>query len=169
MALVSALTAMSGYSTGDLEFTVATLPGWAMTGLIEPESGWLLCNGATIPSTGRYAGLFALLNGAFGGAGVLPYLIDGWQPAAKGASILPTRGVTTGRSTVTLAVTHLPGHTHTFTDSGSNTGVSTSNGMGDMSANDYSDRVQGATFTGGGGAHNNMPPYIVVEGMLVKL
>lgn len=169
--LASTLTPMSGYSTGDLEFTVSSLPSWSLTGLVEPEFGWLLCNGAITPSTGRYAALNQMLGTAFGVAGQLPALISGVQPVAAGPSVL-TRGASGGVVTVALTLPQLAGHIHTWQDAYTNWNggaPSPSNTMGDPTQTEGTFWPQTSGTTGAGQAHNNMPPYLAVDGIMVKL
>lgn len=163
MTLVAALKTVDSYSTGDLEFTVATLAGWAITGLVEPEADWLLCNGATIPNSGRYAALYAM-NG-----GTLPTLINGTQPVAKGPTQFPTMLAQRGAALVAVSAAETPFHQHTWTDYGLFQTVDPNYGaVGGVPAGG-GDATRSTGPAGGGGAHNNMPPYVVVEGMMVRL
>lgn len=75
-----------------------------------------------------------------------------------GAGDIYTNGAVGGEATVTLTIEEMPAHTHT-------TGRTKSGGSG---TNIYVPATSGAespvetTSTGGGAAHNNMPPYLVV-------
>jgi microcystin-dependent protein len=147
----------------------------SLTGLQEPEPGWLLPNGASIPNSGRYVGLYAVLGGRYGGAGVLPNLTNGFRPVPAGPSNYPTVGATDGAASVALGLNQITPHQHTHLN------ASNSVYVGNWGWMDYSDPngdgggdVWNATplytdVQGGGGAHNNMPPGIVVEGFLVAL
>src|SRR6185437_11373610 len=80
--------------------------------------GWLVCDGAAIDRV-VYSALFSIIGTNFGpGDGIstfnIPNLI-GMFPL--GAGVLPV-GATGGNSSVTLAVTNLPAHTHSITDPG---------------------------------------------------
>lgn len=170
MTLQAVLSVISPNAPGDMEYSVATLPGWAMSGLVEPEAGWLLCNGAVISNSGKYVNLYAILAALghpFGANGKLPTLIDGVQPAAQGSTV-GSPGATRGASAVTLTLAQLAGHIHSYNDYWAALGVNTDNGMGDNQTGSY-DFYESTDAQGGGGSHNNMPPYVVVEGMMVKL
>jgi len=70
---------------------------------------------------------------------------------------------TGGAKTHTLQVTEIPSHTHIITSQTATTGGATSYEHGTLdtsSAETEATEVTGAT--GGGGAHNNLQPYIVV-------
>jgi microcystin-dependent protein len=76
---------------------------------------WLLCNGASLATTGIYAKLFAVLQYAFGGSGAnfnLPNLVARFP---FGASVGDPLGQVAGDTSVTLAAANLPSHTHTIT------------------------------------------------------
>lgn len=96
-------------------------------------AGWALCNGSS--GTPDLRGRFVL-----GGGGT-------YNPGATG-----------GEETVTLTRSQIPSHTHKlFVTEGEFTG----SGMDVLSygkAGVYTSNYTGSN-TGGGGAHNNMPPY----------
>ena len=79
-----------------------------------------------------------------------------------GAGDTYTNGATGGESTHTLTVNEMPSHTHTLPvkfgwgAGASNTGPRTD------SNNPGTDWYTAMNSTGGGQAHNNMPPYLVV-------
>lgn len=174
MGLQATLNQVSSHKTGDMEHSVAVLPGWATSGVIEPEIGWLLCNGATITNTGKYAALFALLGSSYGASGKLPTLIEGVQPTSKGASGYTTLGATDGAANVSLVVSQISNHIHSYNNETIEVFVGSYGwmayndppGTGDGGQDSY---IFTTGATGGGGSHNNMPPYVVIEGMLVKL
>ena len=75
-----------------------------------------------------------------------------------GAGDTYTNGDTGGEATHTLTVDEMPSHTHnTPVKSGSYT---TMDGSGNTWVPIYNN--SNVTYTGGGQAHNNMPPYLVV-------
>ena len=164
----------------------ALLPPGSITmyGGTSAPTGWLLCNGAAVSRT-TYADLFAIVGTTYGaGDGSstfnLPDLRDRF---AVGSGTTYSAGATGGAATHTLTEAEMPSHTHvatsTVTDSGhthTTTGISASqDGDGYVvtgGPSDWSDpgvlnsATTGITVsttnasTGGGGAHNNLPPYI---------
>ncbi len=68
-------------------------------------------------------------------------------------------GATGGASTHTLSTAEIPAHNHNF--SGVNAG-SGNNGSSYPWVADNTNRTPATANTGGGGAHNNLQPYVVV-------
>jgi microcystin-dependent protein len=127
---------------------------------------FFLCNG-TSKSNITYPTLFAVTSFKFGGSSTwfnLPNLqgvfIAGYT---TGAAAYDQPGDSGGSSSVTLASSNLPEHTHDiylFEGGGTNTGIIMNNVPVADSAGET--LAQG----GGGGSttpHNNIPPYIVVN------
>ena len=80
-----------------------------------------------------------------------------------GQTEFDTVNETGGAKTHTLQTTEIPSHTHIVTSQTATTGSATSYEHGTLdtsSADAEATEVTGAT--GGGGAHNNLQPYIVV-------
>lgn len=158
------------------DYTIAVVSSFS--GLQEVEPGWMLCNGAVIPSSGSspsgvlYAALRAFLGTLYGATGALPTLIDGVQPIGRGASAYPTINATDGAVAVALGLTQITDHTHTW-DYESTTQPLTDGWANNGSTPPFDDDSYPAAINtelaGGGGTHNNMPPYVVVEGMMMKL
>jgi len=145
-------------------------------GLIHPyassviPSGYLLCDGGSYATT-DYPELFDVLGYSFGGSGTnfsVPNLVDRTVIGSSGTFAF---GNTGGEIDHTLDVSEIPSHTHT--DSGHThtiplvTSLPAQAGVG--FAGDVTVPVltsnTGISFannqnTGGGGAHNNMPPYM---------
>jgi len=145
-------------------------------GLIHPYAssvipvGYLLCDGSTL-NTADYPELFAVIGYSFGGRGTvfdLPDLID---RSVIGSSGTFAFGASGGEIDHTLDVSEIPAHTHS--DAGHThtiplvTSLPAQAGVG--FAGDVTVPVltsnTGISFannqnTGGGGAHNNMPPYM---------
>lgn len=126
---------------------------------------WLILN-ATVRNVSRttYASLFALLGTTWGiGDGTTTF---GLPPAGDRFPLLAgsayTIGQTGGESTHTLVIGEIPPATTNITTGGSNTVTPTDNLF---TTSPYSSSVTAThsfTSNGGGGAHNNMPPYAVL-------
>lgn len=71
-----------------------------------------------------------------------------------------TAAATGGASTHTLTATEMPAHTHTYTKTPNDAAHAAAAGGAYGVVND--ETTQNSGSTGSGGAHNNMPPYIVV-------
>jgi microcystin-dependent protein len=139
-------------------------------------TGWLLSFGQAVSRT-TYANLFAVISTTYGsGDGSttfnLPDLrgravagVDNMGGTDAGRlSISNTLGTTTGAETHTLSSSEMPSHRHDIQRSNS---AATSVGA-DASAHYRISADSGATITttqntGGGGAHNNMQPTIVLN------
>lgn len=129
---------------------------------IKIPTNWLECKGQAI-SRETYADLFSKIGVTFGeGDGSttfnLPDLrgktVFGYSPDSDN---LISMGNTGGEATHTLTIDEIPAHTHKY-------GSSTS---GNLAANgsEHGTSTQTNSYTtsstGGGQAHNNMPPYLV--------
>ncbi|MGY3452706.1 phage tail protein [Bradyrhizobium sp. USDA 4353] len=147
--------------------------------------GWAFCNGALLAIQPNQA-LFSLLGTYYGGNGVTTFAL----PDLRGRAILGSTGnggqypagMVSGETSVTLTVPQLPSHNHLMQ-------ASTTNGAGRVAA--PTDKLFGTntfpptdtklifatagvgevplatgtniTNTGGGQAHNNMQPYLVIN------
>jgi len=153
---------------------ITTLPNSAppvgsiiMYGVAAAPTNWLLCDGGTFDS-GTYAALATLLDDTYGTVSGTTYKLPdlrsrvpvGYSATSpdsdRSARALNASG---GKETVTLTTEEIPAHTHTLAsvwaylqgtpDSVEGTGTS-----GTISA---------TGSTGGGGAHENMPPFIATN------
>ena len=137
--------------TGDT-LPVGSVVEW--TGTQTPQN-WLLCDGREVSRT-TYSELFAAI-GTVWGAGDgstsfnIPDYRDKFVLGAGGDVDLAEKG---GEKEVTLNVDQIPPHTHTLPGAGSGSGQTTF-----TRANTQVASVQSYS-TGGGQAHNNMPPYV---------
>lgn len=86
----------------------------------------------------------------------------GLVTVAKDSGTFATVGDTGGEETHTLTTTEMPSHTHTLNRSDGGTGYRETIGY---SGNSQTKQVGswGVNNAGGGGAHNNLQPYIVVK------
>lgn len=137
-------------------------------------SGWLLCDGANV-SRDIYNLLFITIGTTYGVGdntttftlpnlkGKIPVGLDSTQ------SEFNTLGEIGGEKTHTLTVDEIPSHSHTGTTdpSGFSTGTQSVNDI--AGASSAADNVEAHTHsfttnaTGGGLAHNNLQPYIVLN------
>ena len=143
---------------------------WSVTAA---PSGYLTCNGDAVSRT-TYSSLFAVVSSLYGDgdgsstfnvpdlrgkfqAGFRTTVDTGLTSVTAGMVISTTIGNTGGVQAVTLATAQMPSHTHS---------ISTYTGGGDVAVGAAggeaaTGRTTGAT--GGGGAHSNIPPVIIVN------
>jgi len=171
-ALGTAATAMLGTAPGQVP-TADQVPGLVQgvpagcislfAGAVAPE-GWLLCDGSAV-SRSAYAALFAVIGTLYGdGDGVdtfnLPDL-RGRAPIGAGqGNGLSNRVLAAklGAETHTLTVWEIPSHNHSVPISTSTGGV-----YNYCSPNGTSNAYLLTGNTGGGQAHNNMQPSLVLN------
>jgi microcystin-dependent protein len=143
--------------------------------------GWLLCQGQELLIT-AYQDLYNVLNTAFGSAASGSFRLPDLRkrvPVGVSGTTYP-RGATGGAETHTLTSTQIPAHSHTVNDPGHTHSMETRNDENrktlrriqawiSSNSNIYSHSTNssrtGITLsnTGGGGSHNNMQPYAVLN------
>jgi len=171
-ATVCAATYYGGGSnlTGLPSMPTGAILTWSVTAA---PSGYLTCNGDAVSRT-TYSSLFAVVSSLYGDgdgsstfnvpdlrgkfqAGFRTTVDTGLTSVTAGMVISTTIGNTGGVQAVTLATAQMPSHTHS---------ISTYTGGGDVAVGAAggeaaTGRTTGAT--GGGGAHSNIPPVIIVN------
>ena len=143
-----------------------------------PPRGWAQCNGQLLPIAQNTA-LFSLLGTIYGGDGRTTFGLPNLQGRAamhpgRGPGLTTRRiGQVGGEETVTLSEAQMGAHRHTAQATTDN--AQTNEPTNDMLArpmgrgpNLYLDSTNTGSFielqqTGGGGAHNNMQPYLVLQ------
>jgi len=128
---------------------------WGSTSI---PSGWLKCDGSVV-SQATYAALYALITTTYGSdAGGNFTLPDcrGRVPAMLSTDTeFDVMGETGGENTHTLTEAELAAHTHAGYNPPSGTVCTTGTSAYASAGNTES--------TGGGGAHNNLQPYITIN------
>ena len=151
-------------------------------------AGWRLCDGSTLNRTGTGAALFTLIGTTYGaGNGTTTYNLPNLKGRAPvgldtGQGEFNALGVSGGAKTHTLSSGEMPSHTHTqqphthlmqgtgaLTDGSSGTSYIVPNGSYYGFRTDQpNDTTAVNNATGGGGAHNNLAPYLTVN-FIIKL
>lgn len=151
----------------------------AQAGNTQPPNGWLMCSGQAVSRT-TYARLFAAIGTTYGAGDnsttfnvpnlkgrVVVGNSGGAGPA--GDSAFWTNGSTGGAKTVTLTEAQMPSHGHSVYNTGSG-GQAVVGSASYLTASGGSFYAIGGTVyaaaignTGGGAAHENMPPYVVMN------
>ena len=156
----------------------------AATARSSAPAGWLLCDGAALSRT-TYAALFEAIGTAYGAGdgsttfnvpdlrGRVPVGDDG---AAGRLAANDARGQSGGAETVALTEAQLPAHDHAYTIVGTNSTAHGHAGPGNPDVAQAAGSILIGTISGStqvstedagsGQAHNNLPPYQVVNWMV---
>lgn len=154
--------------TIDSDFLIEGVPVGSITAYASTTAptGWLLANGTAVSRT-TYSRLFSIIGTSYGvGDGSttfnLPHLGGrNIVMASSTVASVDTVGETGGEFTHTLTVAEIPAHTHDVTGIAKATGGSNIiDGSGTVEPNAT---VTSGNGTGGGGAHNVLDPYIVLN------
>ena len=141
-----------------------------------PPKGWAFCNGQLLAINQNQA-LFSLLGTTYGGDGRVTFglpNLQGRSPVHEGTDPdgnSHTLGQTGGQANVTLTAGQMPVHAHQAqADSAVASAASpAANAWADSSSAPYSASANAVMNAGsvqqqgGGQAHNNMPPYLVLN------
>lgn len=150
-----------------------------MVGFNFAPRGWALCNGQLL-SISQNSALFSILGTTYGGDGVNTFGLPNLQCRfplhfGQGAGLTNRpQGSIGGEATHLLTAAEMPSHTHGLEASSDNTAANmTVNPSGALPANSgepgYSASAnvamaaQAIGATGGGQAHENRPPFLVVN------
>lgn len=126
----------------------------------DEPTGWLKCDGRAVSRT-TYSALFNVIGTTYGtGDGSttfnLPDMRDRFPVGAGAAYDLNDKG---GQTTVTLDITQIPSHDHAINGTYYKRGTGNNDTYGYINKNG-GDHTGYSANTGGGQAHENMPPYI---------
>jgi len=126
-------------------------------------SGWLACNGQAV-STSTYSDLYAVLGSTYGATSTTFNLPDlrGRNIVGYGTSTpsMDEMGETGGATSTTLTIDQIPAHAHTINTyvigGGGGNNTANSNGATNL-------QTPSTSSQGGGEAHSNMDPFIVLQ------
>lgn len=133
---------------------------YVFAGVELAEEGRLLCDGREVDRT-TYATLFAAIGTTFGtpSSGTTFKLPDWRDRFPVGKSTTKANGATGGEAAHVLSVAELASHTHGVTVQGGGGAGADGVGHTNDTVTPYPNVIQ-TSATGGGAAHNNLPPYL---------
>ena len=132
--------------------------------------GWLLCDGSAVNRT-TYSRLYGVIGTTYGSGDTMTTFnlpdLRGRVPLGVGSGPgLTSRSLNNsgGEETHQLSISEMPNHDHSYGDT-YRTGNQDVIGIGESSAADQGSTTEAKTTgtTGGGGAHNNMQPFLVLN------
>lgn len=152
-AVYDKIETLSGAPTGSLmQFAGSSAP-----------TGYLLCDGSAV-SRSAYSALFALISTTYGaGDGSTTFNVPDLKGRVavgydSGQTEFDTLGETGGANTHTLTTGEIPSHDHS-----TGSGMEVLNTPGTSTYATLTDGAGASGTTGGGGAHNNLQPYITLN------
>ena len=127
----------------------------------EPPEGYLVCNGGAVKRA-SFPELFAVIGTTFGaGDGSTTFnLPNGYDKFFIGSGSSYALATTGGEATHKLTVNEIPSHNHGLILSGGSTSGTIA--LNYVSATAIQTVAYLSNSVGGGGAHNNLPPYLGV-------
>ena len=150
------------YEGGGAEFPIGTL---SMFGGSTAPSKWLLCNGAAVSRT-TYTNLFTVISTVYGvGDGTTTFNVPDFRGrapigAGQGSGLTArTLGASLGEEEHTGTIDEMPIHDHSYTLPANSTRASGSSACVSTS----SSQTKTTQSAGGGEAHNNIQPSLVVN------
>lgn len=130
-------------------------------GAAAAPTDWLLCNGAAV-SRVTYSTLFGIISTTYGiGDGSTTFNLPdlkGKVPVGldAGQAEFDALAEVGGEKTHTLIIAEIPPHVHTIA-------TKFESGLIDIDSGTAADASKNTGSTGGGGAHNNLQPYLVIN------
>ena len=162
----------SDMSTSDKWRNFMSTPAGSITmfgGSTSPE-GWLLCDGTAYSTSTHpeYEDLYAAIQNAYGGSDGTDFQVPnlkGRMPVGldSGQTEFDAMGETGGSKTHTLTEAEMPEHEHTFSASGNYGSVSTTVYSNNTAQGGTVNATANTSTVGSGTAHENMPPFLVVN------
>jgi len=172
VSVTGTLTASSTVTL--LNATVDILPaGVVMASAGTLAAGWLECNGAAVSRT-TYVTLFNVLGTGYGaGDGSTTFNLPNMsrrvimgRGGSSTATIDNVLGSTGGDETHTLTTTQIPAHDHIYTRATVGSSFTTNAIAGVVAVSTINSTATDSSNTGGGGAHNNVQPSMVMIYMI---